>query len=168
MTQTFCSSSLYWIAIPEVCLCLTKLLGENDSAKCDHCKERVSIVITTDVSIHICVTQISFCGDKNVWLPEHLISVLIFSSQFCARFSQLWVVFPGLFVPLFEWTSRLDPLNPCAWQTKVLSTSSQFATQRYFHVPSLRISIDPLEEKPSIVRKRTGNSRKEKDSGDCG
>ena len=29
-------------------------------------------------------------------------------------------------------------------------------------MPLLKISIDPLEEKPSIVRKRTGNSREKK------
>ena len=54
----------------------------------------------------------------------------------------------------------MDSLYPCAWQTEFLSTSFQFATQRYFHVPWLKIPIDPLEGKPSIVRKRTGNSRK--------
>ena len=104
--------------------------------KCSHFKKRSSTAIAIDVSIHILITQLSFRGDENVFIiPEHLISVFIFSSQFFVRFSQLWVVFPELFVPLFEWTSRLDPLYPCAWQTKLLSASSQFATQRYFHVP---------------------------------
>ena len=39
---------------------------------------------------------------ENVFIPEHVISLLIFSSQFCVSCSQLWVVFPELFVPLFE------------------------------------------------------------------
>ena len=71
-------------------------------------------------------------------------------------------MFPEQFALLFEWPSRMDPLYPCAWQTKSLSTLFQFATQRYFHLPLLKISMDPLEGKAPIVRKRTGNSKKKK------
>ena len=72
------------------------------------------------------------------------------------------MVFPELFVPLLGWTPRLDPLYPCAWQTKFLSTTSQFATQRSFHVPLLKIPMDPLEGQPPVVRKLIRNSKKKK------
>ena len=67
-----------------------------------------------------------------------------------------------LFVPLFERTPRLDPLYPCAWQTKFLSKTSQFATQRSFHVPLLKNAMDPLEGQSFVLRKLTGNSKKKK------
>ena len=125
-------------------------------------KERVSTAIIIDVSIHILFIQLLFWGDKNVLIPEHLISLLILSSQFCVSCSQLWVVFPKLFVSPFESTFRLDPLYPCAWQTKFLSVSFQLVTHRSFHLPLLKISIDPLDGKPFIMRKRTEKSKKRK------
>ena len=76
------------------------------------------------------------------------------------------MVFPKLFVPLFESTSRLDPLYPCAWQTKFLSASFQLVTHRSFHLPLLKISIDPLDGKPFIMRKRTEKSKKKKKIGE--
>ena len=105
--------------------------------------------------------QVLFCGDKNVLIPEHLISLSIFWSQLCVSCSQLCVVFPDLYVSPWEWTSMVDLLYPCTWQTKVLSASFQFATQRSFHLPLLKISMDPLEGKPFLVRKRTGKAGEE-------
>ena len=148
MTETFDLWSLYWIGIPEAFYW--------ESAKCKDFKERVSTAIAIDVSILISITQLLFWGHKIV--PEHLISLSIFSSQFCVSCSQLWDVFPEPFFSRCKSTSKVDPLYPCTWQT--LSTLSQFAMQICFHVPLLKISNDPLEGKPSTVWKRTGNSRK--------
>ena len=133
----------------------------------NHFKERVSAAIIFDVSIHILFIQLSF-GGEIVLIPEHLISQLIFSSQSCVSCSQLRVVFPGLFVPLFEQTPRLDPLYPCAWQTKFLSASFQFVMQRSFHVSLLKTCNDPLDGKPSIVKRRTEKSRKKKNRKNFG
>ena len=133
-----------------------------ESTKCKDFKERVSTAITIDVSILISITQLLFWGHKIVIISEHLISLSIFSSQFCVNCSQLWDVFPEPFFSRCQSISKVDPLYPCTWQTSSLSTLSQFAMQSCFHVPLLKISIDPLEGKPSTVRKRTGNSWKKK------
>lgn len=148
----FIESSLNWDAW-SVCWKL---------AKCNDFKERVSTAITIDLSILILVSLLSFWGQSNVIIPEHLISLSILSLQFCASCSHLWGVFSELFVSLCQSTPELDPLYPCTWQTNILSSSSQFALQRGFHAPLLKISIDPFEGKPSTVWKRTGNSRKQK------
>ena len=72
------------------------------------------------------------------------------------------MVFSALFIPPCQSTSEVNPLYPCAWQTKFLSVLSQYAMQRCFHVRLMKISIDSLEGKPSIVRKRTEKSTKKK------
>ena len=130
------------------------------SAKCNDFKVRVSTAITIDLSFLILSTLLPFWGQKNVIIPEQLISLSILSLQFCASCSQLWGVFSELFVSLCVSFFKLDPLYPCILQTNILSLSSQFALQRGFHAPLLKISIDPFEGKPSIVWKRTGKSRK--------
>lgn len=136
------------------------ILNYSESGELNHFLERVSTALIFKVSIHILFIELSFWGE-NILIPEHLISLFIFSSQFCVSRSQLWLVFPELFAPLFEETPKLDPLYPCTWQTKFLSASFQFVMQRSCHVPLLNICIDPLDGKPFIVRKRTGKSRKQ-------
>ena len=128
-----------------------------ESGELNHFQERVSYNIWC-VNPHSLHSTLFRRG--NVLIPEHLISLLIFSSQSCVSCSQLWVVFLKLFVPLVEQTPRLDPLYPCAWQTKFLSASFQFVVQRSFHVPLLKICNDPLDGKPFFVGRRTEKSRK--------